>query len=1623
MRSDITLTLSDTSLAALNGENSVNFTYNLLDLHFDHDLSVDTLGVEVAASIWADLGVDFYASLTLPQTGFMAELTLADGGWADRVVETGAQVTLITGTYAFSDVTSTSLLNLSTLGFSSGFDVNFSAGISDITLDSALSSEMVIDGFSLGTDGVERFELLGFELGRPEGEHFSSEITSLSSTLNALPVEQIMQGTYGVQGVPLDLNWNFWALGFDETTQDQVVIDSERGDFLVQDGSGNPFLSAVLDLDDLVARFMLPVLSNPLNPLLSPFEFNWSTTLFEGRRWELNPQLLAALLDVDLEIGVELVQQTGFTQTAGTVTVSHDGATVASGALGDSLSFDGMQSAGTQNYQVTYGAGGDLTTSYGIMFTIDAPVSVLDMSFWNGDLEFAEDDHGFTEPDIPDDAWNLTVYDHTFRLAQSSFIPIPGMDRVTAVEFVSQAQDLLVEFTDDSWRATSSGDPAVSVNNPENMGGAACDITGSSGDDSLQGDDCDNVINALTGRDTLLGGAGDDLLLVSYAGFDDNADVVYGGAGQDRAVYNLGGYATLYNVNFFDATGTEITDFDRLFDLSRDLTNFTRIQLWGGAGTDFYQVEAIDIDASDAARSGSVGNFWYLGGSLYLGSGGSNIDRFIANWSDQTVALDWNLGAVPVQTLSNGVTVGYMETLHTRHGRGDDRITGGNGADYIDGGSGNDTLNGGTGRDTLVGGDGNDLLLVSYAGTDDNADVVYGGAGQDRAVYNLGGYATLYNVHFFDATDTEITDFDRLFDLSRDLTNFTRVQLWGGAGTDFYQVEAIDIDASDAARSGSGNFWYLGGTRYIGSGGANIDRFIANWADQSVSLIWDAGADDVQRLANGVTVGNMERLHVRFGSGHDSITGLGLNDQLDGGEGNDTLRGGTGRDTLIGGAGNDVLFARNDYVADRDDNLDGGAGDDTAWFTLDVNDYYGPIIRMQFVTEDGTYFTEVEDIFANLDDVMANGSIQNAYNDNTVFRNIEHINIDARTAAGQGASAGNQIWYLGGTEYYGSISSAQDQFYADWSDQSVSVTWDIAGEQVATLANGVTVGYIERAYLRLGSGDDHVAGGDGNDTFAGGAGDDLLDGAGGQDVLHGGTGNDLLNGGEGNDTLEGGRGDDILGGGYGMDTYRIAAGDGMDALLDPDRGTVHFTGLSAEDVTLLRDGSTLEIGFQDQPDGVRILNFFAQARAFDFYFDGVAQVLDTAALADPWDDLGRVVTRVDDDSNTVWRLLPAGEFVYMNGGTDGIYAGVGADLIDGGAGLDVVSYEESPQGVQIGMDGEPGFGGLAAGDRLRNIEALRGSAYNDSLIGSLGNDTLAGDAGNDLLVGGAGDDSIYGQAGDDTLLGGVGDDRLDGGAGDDLASFAGDAGVRVSLLIDGPQDTGMGLDTLIGIENLEGSTVNDVLIGDAGNNLLLGGDGLDTLIGGDGDDRLIGGSSIADLRDMIYGGDGNDWIDGGYGNDELRGDAGNDTISGGFGVDNIVGGLGDDLLTGQAWSDLIFGGDGADFINGGFGFDRLNGGGGADRFFHLGIADHGIDWVQDYHALEGDVLIFGGGDATGSDFLVQMANTQNAGDAGIQEAFVTHIPSGNLLWALIDGGGQEQINLMVNGVIYDLLAA
>jgi Ca2+-binding RTX toxin-like protein len=156
--------------------------------------------------------------------------------------------------------------------------------------------------------------------------------------------------------------------------------------------------------------------------------------------------------------------------------------------------------------------------------------------------------------------------------------------------------------------------------------------------------------------------------------------------------------------------------------------------------------------------------------------------------------------------------------------------------------------------------------------------------------------------------------------------------------------------------------------------------------------------------------------------------------------------------------------------------------------------------------------------------------------------------------------------------------------------------------------------------------------------------------------------------------------------------------------------------------------------------------------------------------------------------------------------------------------------------------------------------------------------------------------------------------------------------VTVTLATGAQQNTiNAGLDTLISIENLLGSSFNDVLIGNTGDNALQGGAGNDTLNGGLGNDTLDGGSgtdtaSYADAATGVTV--------------TLASSAQQNTIGAGLdtlkSIENLVGSSFNDALTGSTGHNVLQGGSGNDTLNGGLGNDALDGGLGTDTASYAG---------------------------------------------------------------------------------------
>jgi Ca2+-binding RTX toxin-like protein len=262
---------------------------------------------------------------------------------------------------------------------------------------------------------------------------------------------------------------------------------------------------------------------------------------------------------------------------------------------------------------------------------------------------------------------------------------------------------------------------------------------------------------------------------------------------------------------------------------------------------------------------------------------------------------------------------------------------------------------------------------------------------------------------------------------------------------------------------------------------------------------------------------------------------------------------------------------------------------------------------------------------------------------------------------------------------------------------------------------------------------------------------DTISGKGGNDTLEGKGGGDVLNGNEGDDLLEGALGGDELNGGAGIDTASYANSGFEVTVRLNEFGDIAsaFGGHAAGDT-----GSGIE-----NLTGSRFSDGLTGSSA--------ANVLKGGLRGDSLSGMGGKDDLLGGDGN------------------DTLDGGGGADLLDGGSGIDRIRFDNSSVGVTVtlGADGAETIGkaGQAEGDRIRNVENVNGSEFNDKLTGNnlanvlnggTGDDTIEGNGGNDSLGGGFGDDVLRGGKGNDLFESSIDDDTMTGGAGNDTWSFS-----------------------------------------------------------------------------------------------------------------------------------------------------------------------------------------------------------------------------------------------------------
>ncbi len=987
------------------------------------------------------------------------------------------------------------------------------------------------------------------------------------------------------------------------------------------------------------------------------------------------------------------------------------------------------------------------------------------------------------------------------------------------------------------------------------------DITGTSGDDILDGTAGADIITGLEGNDTITGGLGADVL----NGGDGNdtfvededyfsSDTFNGGAGIDTIEFRanpsliFGGYNGPFSLHFF-------------FNIN-PFSSIERMVFAGQAG------ETIQSVMLYSAVTGS-------GLTEVVGSAGRDLLAFLTADAGTFAMPAFTLtgwSPPPVNAwdeLGDAVYLGVFDAqsqlpvvINAAEGLGSLQFLGGGAGNDVLNGSGNaDILVASGGSDQMFGNGGNDSFefinssgsggapVTNYTGLGGTLD---GGAGTDvltvgGTVSFLGSLVSVEGINLLPAVLSPFGQFYRepanLILNSAHLAMLPANAFFRGSGT--VLVNRNDDESIDVSG-------------YTIEAGAHVGFEIWGDVGSGLSFIGNSGDD-----------------FLRLGDGTQSATGNGGDDTIRFGTGNQTATGGAGADSfvpgLVSGTGTvaDFTFGtdRIDFFNTRIINfgrlsdlaitdtanglsiagqsggqsfatiVSGLTGAQFASFTeTDLNFGYNGIVS---INETGTAFDDL--MYGLLQDDVLHGGAGNdrlysggGFGDQLFGDEGDDTLILDHTQPIGGTYDGGA-----GTDTLLVRSYFPVEFNLPSTHDLVSAT--ISGIERLVFEPGHPGALVEASFLLTaftGGGITEVVGNDGGKvlTLAVTAAGEytmpalnlvnwhgmirlaartnsdvtlhVLEGFGSNQGLVGGSGNDVLFGSSSVDYLDGGSGSDLLYGGNGSDTFVV------------DR---------QDDLTF--EGS--EQGF----DTVISSN--------SHYLYANIEVLTLAEFAG---DIFGVGNELDNSiyGNEGANLLMGGD------GSDTVFGDGGNDLVFGGDGNDLLFGDghpfPPPDSIGPGGNGIDYLAGGAGNDFLyggNNADALYGEDGDDHLIGGFDfhTDILVGGEGNDILNGiSASENPDY-----DLMDGGTGNDIYYVDTGDDLTFEAVDGGID-TVFADVPV-ANAGVYLWANVENLvlEGQTafgvgneLDNIIIGSAHENVLLGGAGNDRIYSSGGNDVLFG---------------------------------------------------------------------------------------------------------------------------------------------------------------------------------------
>ncbi|MDX5403415.1 MAG: Hint domain-containing protein, partial [Rhodobacterales bacterium] len=613
-------------------------------------------------------------------------------------------------------------------------------------------------------------------------------------------------------------------------------------------------------------------------------------------------------------------------------------------------------------------------------------------------------------------------------------------DDLDVIDAGAMSQAVQVAFTGDEAGSVVSGANTAAFSGVEGFS-----LTDQADGLDATGSAAAVVAGGAGGNDTLVGGAGDDVL----SGDGRYANLIQNGSFETTTGMTVTSWG--YRGDTATAPGGWYTGAGGVIDIHHsgsgapsDGANWLDMEAVAGIDTVSQAVQGViagqsytlRFDAIDPVGDNAVNVFWNgtLIDTIAPGTGAHRTYSYdlVGGAGDGSNILTFqSLGPLDM----TGVALDNVQFL---------------GFSSLDAGAGNDSLNGGAGDDLLIGGAGNDTL-VGGAG----ADTLIGGDGYDIIEYSDSGSAVF-------------------IDLSDDLPE-QGGEAQGDVLSGFEMIGGSQQDDVIILGDTAMNVGANGGNDSV-VGGAGNDRVWAGFGHDTVS----------------------------GGGGDDLLSGQEGDDLLDGGLGADTLEGGAGADRLTGGAGNDLVVLGmdgaqdvivfgdgdgSDTITGLDAPTDNGDGTFTGVDRLDVShltDAAGARVNTGdvTVTDDGAGNAVLG--FPNGETLTLLG-ISPATADNPAW--LAALGIPAPDFVVDGTASADLIdtTYTGDPE--GDMvdaGDAADGSHDDVIDAGAGDDTVFAGDGNDTLDGGAGADTLDG-----GTGDDVISVGSG-DAAAGGAGDDLF---------------------------------------------------------------------------------------------------------------------------------------------------------------------------------------------------------------------------------------------------------------------------------------------------------------------------------------------------------------------------------------------------------------------------------------------------------------------------------------------------------------------------------------------------